>query len=144
MGIKLTVQQYQQMLNHVAQEVPNEACGLLGGSRDQVLEVIPVKNTSESPFRFRMDPSEQVRALFGLEERGLELIAIYHSHPSGPPGPSLTDLSEAAYPEAYQLIWYQEGGNWKCSAYRYRADTTEEVPLQVESSEQERDSEDQN
>ncbi len=90
-----------------------------------------------------MDPSEQVRALFGFVESGLELIAIYHSHPSGPPGPSLTDLREAAYPEAYQLIWYQEGGNWNCRAYRYRADTAEEIALQVESSEQERNSDNQ-
>lgn len=124
------------MLDHVAQEDPLEACGLLGGLHDAVHEVVPVINTAQSPVRFRMDPSEQIKALFGFEERELELVAIYHSHPGGPSGPSATDIREAAYPEAYQLIWYREGGDWICRVYRYSEDFVEEVLLEVGSGEQ--------
>ncbi len=120
-----------------------EACGLLGGSRSRVEEVVPIKNAAESPVRFRMDPGEQIQALFGFEERGLELVAIYHSHPAGPPGPSETDLSEAAYPEAVQLIWFQKEEHWICRAYRYGDGAAVEVALTVGSSNEEHGSQDQ-
>jgi len=122
------------MLEHVADHAPMEACGLLGGSHSQVQQVVPIRNVAESLDRFRMDPAEQVHALFGFEERGLELVAIYHSHPAGPPSPSHIDIDEAAYPEAVQLIWFLEEGIWICRAYRYEERGAIEVPVTVGSS----------
>ncbi|MFQ5921303.1 MAG: Mov34/MPN/PAD-1 family protein [Anaerolineales bacterium] len=142
-GIRVSPEQLQQMLEHVAQDTPVEACGLLGGSRSRVEQVVPIKNATGSPVRFRMDPAEQIQALFGFEERGLELIAIYHSHPAGPPGPSKVDLSEAAYPETVQLIWFQEEGDWICRAYRYEDGGAVEVALTVGSGKEEHGSQDQ-
>ncbi len=118
-GIRVSPEQFQQMLEHVAEVEPMEACGLLGGSNSRVEVVVPIRNAAKSQVRFRMDPKEQIKALFGFEERGMELVAIYHSHPAGPPGPSQIDTSEAAYPEAVQLIWFLEEGGWACRAYRY-------------------------
>ena len=120
-----------------------EACGLLGGSPPQVEQVVPIKNAAGSPVRFRMDPAEQIQAIFDFEARDLELVAIYHSHPAGPPGPSTIDLSEAAYPEAFQLIWFQEAGDWICRAYRYEAGAAVEVALTVASGKEEHGSQDQ-
>jgi len=142
-GIRLSAEQYQRMLDHVAQDTPIEACGLLGGARSRVEKAVPITNVAESPVRFRMDPAEQIQALFGFEQRGLELVAIYHSHPSGPPGPSEIDLSEAAYPEAVQLIWSQEEGDWVCRAYRYEDGAVVEVELTVSSGNEEHGSQDQ-
>jgi proteasome lid subunit RPN8/RPN11 len=136
-GIRITQDQYQQMLEHVTQETPLEACGLLGGFHAHVEQVIPITNAAESPVRFRMDPAEQIQAMFAFEERGLELVAIYHSHPAGPPGPSITDLSEAAYPEAIQLIWFQQATDWVCRAYRYEGGGAVEVSLTVDSGQKE-------
>jgi proteasome lid subunit RPN8/RPN11 len=65
-----------------------------------------------------MDPKAQVAGLFSLEAKGLDLVAIYHSHPIGPAGFSLTDLDEAAYPEAAYLVWFPSGGGWRCRAFR--------------------------
>lgn len=134
-GIRVSPEQYQQMLDHVSQKSPMEACGLLSGSHAPaghlVEQVVPITNAAESPVRFRMDPTEQVQALFGFEERGWELVAIYHSHPDGPPGPSQIDLREAAYPEAVQLIWFQDRADWICRAYRYERGLAVEVVLSV-------------
>ena len=131
------------MLEHVAHETPMEACGLLAGSGSRVEQVVPIKNAAGSPVRFRMDPAEQIQALFSFEEYGLELIGIYHSHPAGPPGPSQIDLSEAAYPEVVQLIWFREDGTWTCRAYRYDDAGAIEASLTVESSKEEQGSQDQ-
>jgi proteasome lid subunit RPN8/RPN11 len=104
---------------------------LLGGRGNRVETVLPVQNTAASPIRFRMDPGQQVRAQFQLEDQALDLIGIFHSHPLGPPGPSLTDLQEAAYPEAVQLIWSRDGAKWVCRAFRYENGAAIEVPLVV-------------
>jgi proteasome lid subunit RPN8/RPN11 len=142
-GIRLSSKHLKQMLDHVAAEAPLEACGLLGGSNSKVQQVVPIRNVAESQVRFHMDPAEQINALFGFEERGMELVAIYHSHPAGPPGPSRIDISEDAYPEAVQLIWFLEEGDWICRAYRYEEGSAVEVALRVGSGENEDGSQNQ-
>jgi len=42
--------------------------------------------------------------MLAMEAEGLELIAIYHSHPDGPARPSATDVANAYYPDTVQLI----------------------------------------
>ncbi len=42
--------------------------------------------------------------MIDFEDAGLELLAIYHSHPRGPATPSETDVARAFYPEAIYLI----------------------------------------
>jgi proteasome lid subunit RPN8/RPN11 len=110
----------EQMQQHVSAST-KEVCGILGGRQAgefyQVLTVVPVKNSLDSATRFKMDPVEQLRAMLYLEEKGLDLVAIYHSHPDGPKSPSQTDVAEAYYPEAVQIIWAKEGDVWGCSAY---------------------------
>lgn len=141
--IHISPEQLQQMREHVAEQAPIEACGLLGGAKSRVQLVVPIRNTAESQVRYRMDPAEQVSALFGFEERGIELVAIYHSHPAGPPGPSSIDIREHAYPEALQLIWFLEPGAWVCRAYRYGDRGAVEVPLIQGSGDEEHGGQDQ-
>ena len=116
------------MLNHVQACLPEEACGILVGLEGSVSQVTPIENASHSPVRFRMQPRAQVEALLDLEARGLQLLAIYHSHPSGPPTPSATDLAEAFYPEAAALIWCSESGQWRARAF----DLSQSVPVELE------------
>jgi proteasome lid subunit RPN8/RPN11 len=104
------------MLEHVRACLPEEACGLLGGMGGRAVVALPVENALHSATRFRMAPEAQVAAMLELERRGLELTAIWHSHPSGPPEPSAIDTAEAAYPEAGYLIWTQTPA-WTCRAF---------------------------
>jgi proteasome lid subunit RPN8/RPN11 len=64
-----------------------------------------------------MEPEEQVRIFLSLEKLGWDLLAIYHSHPSGPDHPSSTDLAEAAYPESVYLIWFPQESEWACRGF---------------------------
>jgi proteasome lid subunit RPN8/RPN11 len=93
--------------------------------------VYPVQNELSSPVRFRMHPQQQVDALLEIEARGWDLLAIYHSHPSGPPAPSPTDIAESAYPEAVNLIWSISEDGWECRAFQIYPDKIIEIPIYI-------------
>ena len=93
-----------EMLAHVNRLFPEEACGLVSGLNGRAAQVYPVENVRHSPVAFEMEPLQQIKALLAMEAEGLELIAIYHSHPHGPARPSTTDVANAYYPDAVQLI----------------------------------------
>jgi proteasome lid subunit RPN8/RPN11 len=88
----------ETIVEHCRRELPNEACGILGGRGGRVEGVHPVKSSSTSPVRYVMDPDEQFRALDAISCAGRELVGIYHSHPDGPATPSSIDLEEALWP----------------------------------------------
>ncbi len=97
---------WQEMVAHVIACLPEEACGLVGSQPGEstAAVVLPIENDLHSPVRFRMAPGEQLKAFYWLEERSLDLAAIFHSHPHGPRHPSATDLAEFAYPGVLMLI----------------------------------------
>jgi proteasome lid subunit RPN8/RPN11 len=121
--------QWHVMLEHVLNCLPEEACGLLGGFDGTVHYVRPVKNISSNPYRFQMDPEEQIKAMFEVEEQGHQIVAIYHSHPLGPEYPSEVDINQAAYPEAAYIIWYPSGKKWNCSAFMMKSEGFQEIPI---------------
>lgn len=94
----------QQMLRHLLSVYPEEGCGLVSGRAGQATQVIPIENILHSRTAYEMDPLPQVKAMLAMEERGEALLAIYHSHPHGPPWPSVTDVQQSYYPETVYLI----------------------------------------
>jgi len=95
---------FQQILQHCTEALPREACGVLGGVGNQVEHVYCLKNVASGYDRYLADPEEQLAAFRDLEDKGLELVAIFHSHPVGAAYPSDTDVSQAYYPQTLQLI----------------------------------------
>ena len=93
-------------LLHLAQLSPDlEVCGLVSSQNGVPCCCYPVANVAEQPAqRFLLDAAAQIAALKAMRERGEELFAIYHSHPTAPAIPSSTDLELAAYPDALTLI----------------------------------------
>ncbi|CAI8785680.1 MULTISPECIES: M67 family metallopeptidase [Methylococcus] len=90
----------------LAQASPErEVCGLVGATAGRRMRCYPVPNVAERPeCRFLLDPKGQIDALRAMRERGEELFAIFHSHPTAAAIPSPADLEFAAYPEALHLI----------------------------------------
>jgi proteasome lid subunit RPN8/RPN11 len=135
--LEMNQSQWETMRAHVQACAPMEGCGLLTGTGETVRDVFPIPNVEKSPKRFRMDPAEQLRAFNSMEERGLELLGIFHSHPADPgPGiapaerPSASDIQEAAYPVVY-VIWSRDRAAWRAHGYWIENDMVSEVPLQV-------------
>jgi len=119
------------MRQHVGGAAPQEACGLIGGKDNRALAVFPCTNLLGSPTGYRIAPQEQFEVFKQLEQRGWDLLAIYHSHPRSPAIPSPTDIKEAAYPEAVHLIWSRDDGEWNCRAFQIEEQQARQVTLQV-------------
>lgn len=92
------------MIAHVQAEYPLEACGLLSGNGRFVQHLYRIDNILNSPTAYEMDPQQQIQAMIEFESRGETMLAIFHSHPTGPQLPSETDIHQAYYPEALYLI----------------------------------------
>lgn len=126
--LTITRKQWDEMLKHVEQNAPLEACGLLAGKNDRVEHVILVRNQAESPVRFVMDPYEQLAAFEWIDSNGLDLVGIFHSHPAGPATASPTDIAEAAY-EAVSVIWSRPQGSWTARGFWLADGQAINIPL---------------
>jgi proteasome lid subunit RPN8/RPN11 len=94
-----------EIVAHAREDLPNECCGMIGGRNGEATEVVRVANSAASPLRYEMDPQEQYDALKGIEDKGDELLAIYHSHTKSAAYPSQTDVNQAvAWPEQVYVI----------------------------------------
>ncbi|UYN89712.1 MAG: M67 family metallopeptidase [Anaerolineales bacterium] len=126
--LRIAPEHMRQMAAHVAASSPLEACGLvaaglvaasLGGAGDESsAHVFLIQNELASSTHYSMQPRQQLDAFMEMERQGWELLAIFHSHPSGPPAPSQTDIAEARYPGVAHLIWAPDAqGEWRCRAF---------------------------
>src|SRR4051794_33502080 len=84
------------IFRHVAQCLPAEGVGILGG-RDgsRVLRVVPLPNIAADGRTFFADPYAQFLAERELKRDGQSVIGIYHSHPGGGSTLSRLDLDFA-------------------------------------------------
>ena len=127
----LNKRQWHEMRDHVVRQIPLEACGLLAGKNDRVKKVIVVRNQAQSPERFVMDPYEQLKAFDWIESNRLDLLGIFHSHPTGPETLSATDIAEAAY-EVVHLIWSLHGETSELRGFWIENGQAFEVSLLIE------------
>ena len=84
-----------EMIEHAVQENPNECCGILAGKDGLISALYRVRNSTPSPYRYVMDPKEQMNVMKESDELGLDLMAFYHSHTHSPAYPSETDTRMA-------------------------------------------------
>lgn len=126
----LTRSHWNAMRRHAARRAPLEACGLLAGKEARVEAVYGMRNAARSPLRFRMEARAQWRAFRRIEDLGLELVGIYHSHPNGPDKPSPTDVAEAMYPVVH-VVWSPKNGKWQARGFWIEGGKVFEVTLQV-------------
>ena len=128
--LKLTREQWQTMERCVSEHAPLEACGLLAGKNDIVLKVLEVSNQAQSPVRFVMDPLEQLNAFEWIDSNDLDLLAIFHSHPTGPETVSVTDIAEAAY-VVIHIICSPKNGKWQARGFWIEDKQAFEITLEI-------------
>jgi proteasome lid subunit RPN8/RPN11 len=102
--IELDRSQYEEIVAHCQAEYPNEACGLVAAKEGVAARVIAMRNADASPATYRLDAEEQFRVFAELDDDGLDLYGIFHSHTHSEAYPSATDRRQALYPEAHYLI----------------------------------------
>jgi proteasome lid subunit RPN8/RPN11 len=111
------------MVEHAREEAPNECVGLIATRNGSAEKLYRATNAAASPLRFEIEGSEQIRYHRDIEDSGLALGAIYHSHTRTDPMPSQTDIGFAvgwpgvlwvivglASDEAVVRTWTIDGG----------------------------------
>ena len=88
----------QTMIDHCAAGLPNEACGMLAGKAGRVEKVYCMKNSKPGPDFYEMDAEEQFRVMKDIRDAGLEMVGMFHSHPTGQAYPSSVDVEKAYWP----------------------------------------------
>jgi proteasome lid subunit RPN8/RPN11 len=131
-SLTLTKDQLQTMIAYVDSHAPLEACGLLAGLNSKLEAVLEVTNQARSAVRFVMDPIEQLKAFEWIESNGLELIGIFHSHPTGPETVSPTDIADSAYAVVNIILARVDNTHeWRARGFWITDAAFSEVTLQV-------------
>ena len=95
---------YDEMVAHAREDAPNECCGMVASRDGEAVRVYRAVNAAASPLRYEIDGAEQYRIQMAIDDEGLDLGAIYHSHTRTAPYPSQTDINLAFYPQALYVI----------------------------------------
>ena len=76
----LKQEDYNKIVDHAKNGLPNEACGLLGGyvegDKRVVTDVYLLRNVDESREHFSMDPAEQLAAIKDIRQKK---VSAYYS-----------------------------------------------------------------
>jgi [CysO sulfur-carrier protein]-S-L-cysteine hydrolase len=102
--MRISRQLYDEMIAYARADAPNECCGMIASRDGDAVTVYPAANAAASPLRYEIDGAEQYRIQMAIDDEGLDLGAIYHSHTRSAPYPSQTDINLAFYPEALYVI----------------------------------------
>ena len=117
------------MLEHARNELPDECVGLLFGKEGGVRRRVPLANVAARPeTHFFAQPEALLAALQEADGRGETFLALYHSHPNGPPTPSATDLAEARYGVVHLVVVPSSG---VVRAFEFSSGGFEELALVV-------------
>lgn len=102
--MRISQELFDDMVAHAVADAPNECCGIVSSKDGEATAVYRAINTEASPLRFVIDPKQVYDIHTEIEDAGLDLGAIYHSHTRSEPYPSQTDVNFAAQWPGVQWI----------------------------------------
>jgi len=121
-----------EIVAHARAGLPNEACGILAGRDGRVERFLPAEPDEPSPYYYRIDSRDQIRIMNEIEDAGLDLVGIYHSHVASPAYPSRTDAEQAFWPDAVYVIVSLAGGGVEMKGFLIEEFEIIEEPLVFE------------
>ena len=106
MQLVITKQQQEILSKEAVDKKPNESCALLFGKKDNdriiLSQIYPAENIEKSSVNFTISNEQLIQGYKIAEEKGLEVIGIFHSHPDSEPYPSATDKK---FMEINPVVW---------------------------------------
>jgi len=111
------------LTEHAENEKPNESCAILFGKDNRVSEVFLTKNIEESSVNFTISNEQLIEGYKIAEEKKVEVIGIFHSHPDSDTYPSNTDKK---FMHSNPVVWIIYSGiNKDFKAYLLESDMKE-------------------
>lgn len=93
--IIITESQRKILVEHANNEKPNESCAILFGMVNKkvntVKEIFLTENIDKSPINFTISNEQLIKAYKIAEDKKMEVVCIFHSHPNSEAYPSETD-----------------------------------------------------
>ena len=106
---------------------PNEACAILFGKNNEVLDIFLTENIEESSINFTISNEQLIEGYKIAEEKKMEVIGIFHSHPNSDAFPSNTDKK---FMQSNPVAWIIYSGiNKNFRAFILESDSVE---IQIE------------
>ncbi len=103
-AVRLPAAAHAAIIAHARAGKPEEICGILRGRGLDAYEVIHGRNiAADRIIHYDVDP-QTLLLQFAFEDRGDEMMGIYHSHPVSVAYPSATDAWNAHYPDSIYFI----------------------------------------
>jgi proteasome lid subunit RPN8/RPN11 len=130
--VRIARELLDDMIAHAREEAPNECCGMIGSENGHAVQVYRAVNAAASPLRYEIDGQDQYRIQTAIDDAGLNLGAIYHSHTRSAPYPSQTDINLAFYPDALYVIVGLAAEEADVRAYTIRGGDVQDAELTVE------------
>ena len=125
--IKLTESDKKILSEYSENQKPNESCAILFGKDDQVLDLFLTENIEKSPVNFTISNKQLIEAYKIAEEKKMEVVGIFHSHPSSDAYPSDTDKK---FMQSNPVAWIIYSGiNKNFRAYLLESDIVE-IPIE--------------
>jgi len=123
----------EELIAQAQKDAPNETCGYLlgmiypsaeGGQEEAVVtENYWMENIDHSPEHFSFAPKDQFAALKYARQKGLKILANWHSHPASPSRPSQEDLRLANDPTIRYAILSLLDGKPNLNSFRIQNGT---------------------
>jgi proteasome lid subunit RPN8/RPN11 len=102
---------------------PNESCAILFGKNNQVSDLFLTENIEESPVNFTISNKQLIEGYKIAEEKKMDVIGIFHSHPDSDAYPSNTDKK---FMQSNPVVWIIYSGiNKNFKAYLLESDIIE-------------------
>ena len=132
LNLEIPTEILQQMITQAKEQAPIEACGILAGSNRRVEKLYKMTNVDNSNTHFMMEPKEQFATVKDIRSAGLEMLAIYHSHPETPARPSEEDIKLALTPNViYVIISLQNTNGSAVKGFHISGNNVTEVPIEI-------------
>ena len=101
-GIILSQSDKKTLSEYSENQKPNESCALLFGKDNQVSDLFLTENIEKSPVNFTISNKQLIEGYKIAEEKKVDVIGIFHSHPNSDAFPSNTDKK---FMQSNPVVW---------------------------------------
>lgn len=105
-GLEISRQFVDVILEQSRSEYPDEACGVILGpvGSGKAQRIKPMINAAHSPTFYEFDPKDLLALYREVDDLDEEIVIIYHSHTDTEAYPSRTDIAYAGEPGAHYVL----------------------------------------